>query len=75
MYASYRLTTDRLGNNFANITERAANERWTGPGTSNNTPRAIYGSLHWNTQNSTRFLEDGSYHRLRSLNLGYAFAA
>lgn len=74
VYASYRLTTDRLGNNFANNTERAVNERWTGPGTSNSTPRAIYGST-WNTQNSTRYLEDGSYIRLRSLNLGYTLPA
>lgn len=53
-----------------NMTQRVANERWTGPGTSNTTPRAIYGNA-WNTQNSSRFLEDGSYIRLRSLNLGY----
>jgi TonB-linked outer membrane protein, SusC/RagA family len=74
VYASYRLTIERLGNNFVNNTERAIKERWTGPGTSNTTPRAIYGST-WNTQNSTRYLEDGSYIRLRSLNLGYTVPA
>ncbi|MGV3510274.1 MAG: TonB-dependent receptor [Sphingobacteriaceae bacterium] len=70
VYASYRITTERLGNGFQNMTQRVINERWTGPGTSNTTPRAISGSS-WNTQNSSRFLEDGSYLRLRSLNLGY----
>jgi TonB-linked SusC/RagA family outer membrane protein len=71
VYASYRITTERLGNNFMNMTERVVNERWVGPGTSNTTPRAIYG-YGWNTQNSSRFLEDGSFIRLRALNLGYA---
>src|SRR5690606_18241277 len=70
VYASYRVNTDRLGSGFMNMTERVANERWTGPGTSNTTPRAIYGNS-WNTQNSSRFLEDGSYIRLRALNFGY----
>ena len=70
VYASYRITTERLGNNFMNMTERVINERWVGPGTSNTTPRAIYGT-GWNTQNSSRFLEDGSYIRLRALNFGY----
>ena len=74
VYASYRTYTDRLGNNFMNMTKRVANERWTGPGTSNTTPRAIYGTS-WNGQNSSRFLEDGSYIRLRSLNLGYTLPA
>mgnify|MGYP002619933685 CR=1 FL=1 len=74
VYASYRLTTERLGNAFMNIAEKAAKERWTGPGTSNTTPRAIYGYT-WNTQNSTRFLEDGSFIRLRSVNLGYTVPA
>src|SRR5690606_3642920 len=45
--------------------------RWTGPGTSNDVPRAIFGSSH-NLQNSSRFLEDASYVRLRSVTLGYS---
>ena len=43
--------------------------RWTGPGTSNTVPRAILGN--YNIQNSTRFLEDGSYVRLQNVTLGY----
>ena len=70
VYANYRANTDRLGSGFMNMTEQVANERWSGPGTSNTTPRAIYGNT-WNTQNSSRFLEDGSYIRLRALNFGY----
>lgn len=43
--------------------------RWTGPGTSNDVPRARLGD--YNVQNSTRFLEDGSFARLQNLTLGY----
>lgn len=48
--------------------------RWTGPGTSNTHPRAIYGHA-WNSTKfvNTRFLHDASYIRLRSLTLGYNF--
>src|SRR5690606_19243157 len=74
VYASYRTYTDRQGNNFMHMTKPVANERWTRPGTSNTLPRAFYGTS-WNCQNSSRFLEDGSYIRLRSLNLGYTLPA
>jgi TonB-dependent starch-binding outer membrane protein SusC len=43
--------------------------RWTGPGTSNEVPRAVIGNH--NNQNSSRFLEDGSYLRLQSVTVGY----
>lgn len=44
-------------------------DRWTGPGTSNSIPRAD-GPLQ-NSAISTRYLEDGSYLRLRNLTIGY----
>ena len=44
-------------------------ERWTGPGTSNFEPRITNGG--YNYQVSERFLEDGSFFRLRSAVLGY----
>jgi len=43
--------------------------RWTGPNTSNTIPRAL--GAGENVQVSTRFVEDGSYARLRNLSLGY----
>ena len=48
--------------------------RWTGPGTSNTYPRAIYGHA-WNSTKfvNTRFLHDASYLRLRTLTLSYNF--
>lgn len=46
--------------------------RWTGEGTSNSEPRPSFGG--YNYLPSDRFIEDGSYLRLRSLILGYNLA-
>jgi len=46
-------------------------DRWTGEGTSNTVPRAIYSDPNQNTRQSNRFIEDGSYLRLKNLTLGY----
>ncbi len=62
----------RLGNGFWPAQQSVVDSRWTGPGTSNTVPRAIYGHT-WNSTRfvSTRFLHDASYLRLRSLVLSY----
>ncbi|MCG9970596.1 SusC/RagA family TonB-linked outer membrane protein [Christiangramia crocea] len=46
-------------------------DRWTGPGTSNSMPRAVFGDPNNNARPSTRYIEDGSYLRLKNVNLGY----
>lgn len=48
-------------------------DRWTGEGTSNTEPRPSYGG--YNYLPSDRFISDGSYLRLRSLNLGYSLSS
>jgi TonB-dependent starch-binding outer membrane protein SusC len=53
------------------VTERYYKNHWTGPGTSNEFPRASWDASGNNTQFSTRFLEDGSYTRLKNLQIGY----
>lgn len=62
----------RLGNGNWPAQESEALARWTGPGTTNTTPRAIYGYT-WNSTmfKNTRFLHDASYLRLRNVSLGY----
>lgn len=45
--------------------------RWTGAGTSNSMPRAIFGDPNGNTLASDRYIEDGSYLRIKNLTLGY----
>jgi TonB-linked SusC/RagA family outer membrane protein len=49
--------------------ERAFLNRWNGPGSSNTEPR-ITNAGH-NYQASTRFIEDGSFFKLQSAQLGY----
>jgi TonB-linked SusC/RagA family outer membrane protein len=44
-------------------------EAWTGPGTSNTEPRATYGGNNYLP--SDKFVQDGSFTRLRNVTLGY----
>ena len=62
----------RLGNGNWPAQESEALARWTGPGTSNTVPRAIYGYT-WNSTmfKSTRYLHDASYIRLKTVQIGY----
>ena len=48
-------------------------DRWTGPGTSNSFPRVTTGATS-NTLFSDFYVEDGSFLRLQSLQLGYSFS-
>lgn len=62
----------RLGNGVWPMLESQAQGRWTGPGTSNTIPRAIWGNtVNSSSTYSTRFMHDGSYLRLRTVALGY----
>ncbi len=45
--------------------------RWTGAGTSNDMPRAIFGDPNQNSRVSDRYVEDGSYVKLKNINLSY----
>ena len=58
MSAAYNQTTDVLS-------------RWTGEGTSNTMPRAVYGDPNQNNRVSDRFVESSSYLRLKTLSLTY----
>jgi hypothetical protein len=46
-------------------------ERWTGPGTSNSVPRAVFNDPNQNNRVSSHYIEDGSYLRVKLLTLGY----
>lgn len=60
MAAAYNQTTDIL-------------KRWQGEGTSNSMPRAVFGDPNQNTRVSDRFVENGSYLRLKNITLSYTF--
>ncbi len=65
----------RQGNGIWPALKSSCEGRWTGPGTTNTTPRAMYGHV-WNSTKfvNSRFLHDSSYLRLRSVTLGYNFS-
>ena len=46
--------------------------RWTGPGTSNFEPRVTVSDPNFNARVSDRFIENGSYIRLKNVQLGYS---
>lgn len=47
-------------------------DRWTGPGTSNSEPRVSLNDPNQNARISDRFIEDGSYMRVKNLQIGYS---
>lgn len=53
------------------VTQRYFDQRWTGEGTSNTQPRPAWTAKSNNARPSSRFLEDGSYLRLKNLQIGY----
>ncbi len=57
-----------------NITENVAENSWHGEGTSNTLPRLSWNGATNNKMPSTRFLEDGSYVRLKNVQLGYTLS-
>ncbi len=46
-------------------------DRWTGAGTSKDMPRAVFGDPNQNTRVSSRYVEDGSYIKIKNINLSY----
>ncbi|MEN8250991.1 MAG: TonB-dependent receptor, partial [Bacteroidota bacterium] len=59
---------------FAFNKMRSELDYWTSENTDTDTPRPLYGAgQSWNNQDSDRFIEDGSYIRLKSVILGYNF--
>ncbi len=46
-------------------------ERWTGPGTSNYVPRAVFNDPNQNIRPSSHYIENGSYLRVKLVTLGY----
>jgi TonB-linked SusC/RagA family outer membrane protein len=49
--------------------------RWNGPGSSNSMPRMILNDPNGNNRVSDRFVEDGSYMRIKNLRLAYTLPA
>jgi TonB-linked SusC/RagA family outer membrane protein len=58
MAVAYNQTTETLS-------------RWNGEGTSNTMPRAVFNDPNKNTQQSDRYIENGSYLRIKNVAFGY----
>lgn len=56
-----------------NLTKRYYDQHWTPENPSNSQPRASWSGKSNNVKVSTRFLEDGSYFRLKNIQIGYTF--
>jgi hypothetical protein len=69
----YNYTRSELesGKNLYNQTNALIN-RWRGEGQSTDVPRAAFGDPMGNSRFSDRWVEDGSYVRLRTLSLSYS---
>ncbi|MEI7504060.1 MAG: SusC/RagA family TonB-linked outer membrane protein [Paludibacter sp.] len=50
-------------------------DRWTGEGTSTTMPRAVFNDPNKNARPSDRYVEDGSYLRIKNITLGYTLPA
>ncbi|MEQ9441461.1 MAG: TonB-dependent receptor [Cyclobacteriaceae bacterium] len=59
------------GSNFFNYTRNVWENRWTGPGTSNDVPRMTTNDPNNNMRSSEYYVEDGSYLRVRNFQIGY----
>lgn len=63
----YRLLNgSHIGNKMAGVLDR-----WTGEGTSNSMPRLTWNDPNNNARISDRYVEDGSYLRVKNIQLGY----
>lgn len=70
IFNANRIYMDQYGSGGDNHTTRALN-RWTPQNTNTSEPRAVWGDPNQNRRNSDRFVEDGSYWRLKNAVLGY----
>lgn len=74
VYNGFRVYADQYGSWGDNHTVRAM-KRWRPDATDTDEPRAIWGDPNQNTRTSSRFVEDGSYVRLKNVILGYTVPA
>lgn len=67
--SAWRNGLDHMGARDYNALAETYHNRWTGAGTSNTVPRVTKNG--YNLKNSSYYVEDASYFRIKSLTLGY----
>ncbi|WP_317171856.1 SusC/RagA family TonB-linked outer membrane protein [Hymenobacter latericoloratus] len=73
IYNNTRAFAEGMNAQFGQLA--STRERWTAANPSTTFPRAAWGDPNNNRRTSDRFLEDGSYARLKTLTLGYNLPA
>ncbi|MEL6590516.1 MAG: SusC/RagA family TonB-linked outer membrane protein [Bacteroidota bacterium] len=69
IYNALGLWLEGMNQNFNYST--VVNDRWTPSNTDTDVPRAIIGDPNANTRNSDRYIEDGSFMRIKNFTIGY----
>jgi hypothetical protein len=69
IYNGVRVITEGMQRLFNSGT--AVTNAWTPTNTDTDVPRAVTGDPNGNARGSNRFLEDGSYLRIKNLSIGY----
>lgn len=69
IFQAFKFRTE--GASFFNYTKNVWDNRWTGPGTSNTMPRQTTADPNNNMRSSTYYVEDGSYLRVKNIQLAY----
>ena len=69
VYNNTRAFAEGMNGQFGQLA--TVRNRWTPTNTNTDMPRAVNGDPNTNRRTSTRFLEDGSYLRLKTITLGY----
>lgn len=69
IYNAVRVSHEGMHTTFNQLSSTL--EHWEGEGTSNSMPRPIYADPNGNTRASSRFIEDGSFIKLRNVTLSY----
>jgi TonB-linked SusC/RagA family outer membrane protein len=70
VFNGFRIYADQFGSGGDNHSTRAL-KRWTPTNTNTTEPRAVWGDPNQNTRTSDRFIEDGSFVRLKNTIVGY----
>jgi len=69
IYNANRIWNEGMAVAYNQTTETL--DRWTSPGSETTVPRAVFNDPNKNTRPSNRFIEDGSYLRIKNVILGY----
>ena len=69
IYNANRIWNEGMAVAYNQTTETL--KRWTSPGSETTVPRAVFNDPNKNTRPSNRFIEDGSYLRIKNVILGY----